>query len=183
MIRAIIGDYRTAVSLSVLVLLKTYLDMIALREGPDAVPASWLILYLSFAMSAVAWFLGVAMIDVVGEQPLWPAIAGYVLSILFYGAVIYVFGFAERLLQAISAIIACGSILTIAFVAEYSILAPFVGTRVAGGIGTLILFWSVPVKGHIVALAIQQHWFVGITIVIAAFILQLGFESAFNVRT
>ena len=166
-----------------LVLLKTYLDMIALRKGPDAVPASWLVLYLSFGMSAVAWFLGIAIIDVLGEQPLWPAIGGYVLSLFFYCAVIVVFGFPNRLLQTLSAIIACGSILTVVFIAEYSLFAPFFGNELAGIIGTLILFWSVPVKGHIVAHAIQQHWFVGITIAIAAFILQLGFESAFNVRT
>ncbi len=156
--------------------------MIALRKGPDAVPASWLILYLSLGLSALAWFLGVALIDVLGEQPFLPALAGYALSLAFYGTVIYVFGFGGRLLQALSAIIACGSLITIVFVAEYLLLAPILGSRAAAALGTLILFWSVPVKGHLVARAIRQHWFVGITIAIAAFILQVGVESAFSAR-
>ena len=46
-----------------LVLLKTYLDIIALRKGPDAVPASWLVLNLSLAILAFAWLFQVSLAD------------------------------------------------------------------------------------------------------------------------
>jgi hypothetical protein len=85
------------------------------------------------------------------------------------------------MLQALSAIIACGSIITMAFVAEYMLVSPLLGEQVAGTVATLIIFWSVPVEGHIIARAIRQHWFVGIVISMVAFILQIGFQSAFAV--
>jgi hypothetical protein len=40
-------------------------------------------------------------------------------------------------------------------------------------VGTLILLWSVPVEGHIIARAIDRPWFVGIIMAIAVFIIQL----------
>ena len=48
----------------------------------------------------------------------------------------------------------------------------------AGLIATLIIFWSVPVEGHIMARAIGQHWFIGIGIAVIAFMLQYGIQSA-----
>lgn len=163
-----------------LTLLRTYVDMIALRKGPDAVPASWLVLCMSILLLVLSSYCAAALIDGVRTQNQLLTYAGYLLGIFFYGAVIYVAGFAGRLLQTISAIIACGSIITLLFVAEYVLFAPLLGDDVAGVVATLIIFWSVPVEGHLISRAIQQHWFVGITVAMAAFILQLGFQSAFN---
>jgi hypothetical protein len=36
----------------------------------------------------------------------------------------------------------------------------------------LILIWSVPVKGHIIARAIDSHWYTGIAIAMTIFITQ-----------
>lgn len=162
-----------------LVLLKTYLDMIALRKGPNAIPASWLVFLLSVAMLAAAWFLQVGLVDDLDSGRLWPAFTGYLLALMFYGAVVYAFGFSARLLQTLSSIIACGSILAVLSAAGIVVLAPLLGADIAGIIGTLIWFWSVPVKGHVVAQAIQQHWFVGITVAVSAFIMRFGVETAF----
>ena len=161
------------------VLFKTYLEMIALRKGPDAIPASWLVFYLSVALLGFAWVVQVAMLDSLGEGRLWPAFAGYLLALFFYAAVVFVFGHPSRLLQTLSSIIACGSILALASVAEYVAMSPLLGADVAGTLSTLIWFWSVPVKGHVIAHAIQQHWFVGVTIAVSAFIMRFGVETAF----
>jgi hypothetical protein len=165
----------------VLTLLKTYADMIALRKGPEAVPASWLILLVTIGMLLISSYCAMALVEGVRMRSYLLTFAGYSLGLLFYGSVIYLSGFRGRLLQALSAIIACGSIITMAFVAEYMLVSPLLGEQVAGTVATLIIFWSVPVEGHIIARAIRQHWFVGIVISMVAFILQIGFQSAFAV--
>jgi hypothetical protein len=63
-------------------------------------------------------------------------------------------------------------LLTVLMVAAYVMLAPFVGTNLASLTAWLILMWSVPVKGHIIARAIEQHWYVGIAIALAIYIMQ-----------
>ena len=42
----------------------------------------------------------------------------------------------------------------------------------------LLLFWSVHVKGHIIARTINREWYVGLVIAIAVFILQYAFSTA-----
>ena len=61
-----------------LVLFKTYLDMIALRRGPDAIPRSWLVLFVSVAMLAGAWSFQVMLIQGLDSSRLWFAFAGIV---------------------------------------------------------------------------------------------------------
>jgi hypothetical protein len=36
----------------------------------------------------------------------------------------------------------------------------------------LILLWSVSIKGHIIASAIDRHWYIGLSIAVAVFVLQ-----------
>ena len=87
------------------------------------------------------------------------------------------------MLQTISAIVACGAIITSLYVIEYLVFKNLFGVEFARLVGILIIFWSVPVEGHIIARATQQHKFVGITIAMAALILQLGFQSAFTANS
>jgi hypothetical protein len=37
---------------------------------------------------------------------------------------------------------------------------------------SLVLLWSVPVEGHILARTIDRHWYVGIVVAMAVFIFQ-----------
>lgn len=103
-------------------------------------------------------------------------LAAYGFGIAFYAAIIFVAGYGHRLLAAISTIIACGSLITLAFVAEMVLLEPVLGGDVAGLLATLIIFWSVPVEGHIIASTIERHWFLGIAIAMLAFIMQYGLQ-------
>jgi len=96
------------------------------------------------------------------------SVAGY----FVYWAVLAAMGFANRLVPTVSCIMACGSILTILMVASFAILSPLVGASVASIIAWLVLVWSVPVKGHIIARAIERHWYVGIAISLAIFVMQ-----------
>ncbi len=53
------------------------------------------------------------------------------------------------------------------------LLLPLLGTVVTGLIANLILLWSVPVEGHIIARAIDRDWYIGILIAVLVFGLQL----------
>ena len=161
------------------VLLRTYLDIITLKKGPEAIPASWLVLAISLAMLGVFWMFQIAAVDGLTMRHIVVAIFGYALALGFYGVIFFLSGYGRRLLPALSSIIACGSIISAVAVAGSLLLSPFVGQGVAADLGTLIWFWSVPVKGHVVARTIEQHWFVGITIAMSALILRLGVDAAF----
>jgi hypothetical protein len=154
-----------------------------LRKGPEHVPDSWLLLALSVAMMVFASLSATALIEALAEQDFRLTFATNLLGLMFYGAVLFVFGFSNRIVRALTCVTGCGAILTMLFVAEFVLFAPFLGTRIAGTVAALIALWSVPVEGHIISRAIQKHWLVGVALAVAAFILQLGFQSAFSARS
>jgi hypothetical protein len=159
------------------------LDIIALRKGPEHVPDSWLLFALSVALMIFASFSATVLIEALAEQDFRLTFATNVLGLVFYGAVLFVTGHSRRIVRALTCIIGCGAILTILFVAEFVLFRPILGAGAAGAIAAVIVLWSVPVEGHIISRAMERHWFVGIAIAVAAFILQLGFQSAFSVRS
>lgn len=151
-----------------------------LRKGPDSIPHSWLVLGLATALLIAASFTAASAIDVISDRNHLLTLLSALLGILFYAAVLIMTGFANRFVQTITAMIACGAILTFLLVAIYVPVEPFLGRQVAGIIADLIILWSVAVEGHIIASAIEQHWLIGVTIAVAVLILQLGLESAFR---
>ena len=52
------------------------------------------------------------------------------------------------------------------------LLRPFVGDRLTDMASGLTLLWSIPVEGHIIARAIDRHWYIGILVAIGVFFLQ-----------
>jgi hypothetical protein len=120
------------------------------------------------------------LIPVGRNQDYLVVIASGAIGLLVYFGVLTVTGYRRRSLQTLTAIIACGSILTLLFVASYVLMQVFLGTRIANMGGTLIIIWSVPVEGHIIARAIQQHWYAGIAIAMFVFIIQVGFQQMFS---
>lgn len=168
---------------AVLILLKTYFEMIALRRGPDAVPASWLVLYVSVGILAVGWFIQVGLAENVDQRSLKVGLFAYLMTLVFFGALIYVYGHPDRMLQALSSIIACGSILALSAALVAELLTPVIGRTGAFIVGSVIWYWSVPVKGYIVARAIQQHWLVGFAFAFSALLLWQGIQSALAIQT
>jgi hypothetical protein len=164
-----------------LLLLKTFFDIIVLRKGPDSVPSSWLIFTASLVMMVLSSYAAIVLIGVEEGRSYLLTFISYALVLFFYAAVVYLSGYSRRMLQTLSSIIACGSIITVLFVASFIVFAPLLGKQFAAFVATLIVFWSVPVEGHIIARAIEQHWFVGIVIAVSAFVLQYGLQAAFSV--
>jgi hypothetical protein len=149
-----------------------------LRKGPQDVPNSLVVLLMSFGMLLFATVTSAVLIKPTGGESILLSFVTSLLGYGFYGSVLMITGFLSRLGQTISSIMACGSILTVLMVFAYVMLSPFLGARIAALVATLVLFWSVPVKGHIIARAINRHWYLGIAISMTIFILQFAIYSA-----
>jgi hypothetical protein len=135
-------------------------------------------LLLSIGLMVLSIFCATTLVPPTGEQSWLALYASIAIGLFGYAGVMLVTGFGRRMLPVLSAIIACGSILNLLFVAEYVLLSPFLGARFAGIVATLIIFWSVPVEGHIIARGIQQHWFAGIVLAMMVFVLQYAFQQS-----
>jgi hypothetical protein len=149
-----------------------------LRKGPQDVPNSLVVMLMSFGMLLFATVTSTVLIKPTGGESVLLSFVTSLLGYGFYGSVLMVTGFLNRFGQTISSIMACGSILTVLMVFAYVMLSPFLGARIAALVATLVLFWSVPVKGHIIARAINRHWYLGIAISMTIFILQFAIYSA-----
>jgi hypothetical protein len=136
------------------------------------VPASPLVLVLAVGLFGIAMLVSGALIQEDSNDSLSLSVAVSVAGYDLYWFVLAVTGYTHRFLQTVTAIMACGSILTIVMVVAFLALNPLLGTAAAAIVAWLVLIWSVPVKGHIIARAIGQHWYLGITIAMTIFILQ-----------
>ncbi len=143
-----------------------------MRKGPEHVPHSVLILTIALALFAVAMFVSEAMVVSAGTGIVLVSVFVSFLGYGLYWIVMAATGFTHRFLPTVSCIMACGSILTIMMVAIFVLLRPVAGNQVAALIAWLVLIWSVPVKGHIIARAINQHWYTGIAIALTIYIAQ-----------
>lgn len=158
---------------NVLPLIKTLFDIALLRKGPEAIPGSMLLLFMAIGLWLFSSLAALVLIDHFDESHFFLGLFSGMVGIVCYAAVVVLGGYSERLLQTVSALIGCGALIFLAFVAEYVLFTPFVGERLTGLVANLILLWSVPVEGHIIARAIDRHWYIGIVIAIAVFALQL----------
>jgi hypothetical protein len=154
-----------------------------LRKGPEHVPGSWLVLLPAVAMMILSIFCANVLMPAESKQNYSVIYASGAAGLLVYSGVLLVTGYGRRLLPVLSAIIGCDSILTLLFVAEYVLLQPFLGVRIASIVAILIMFWSVAVQGHIIARAIQQHWYAGIAIAMVVFIMQFAFQQLLSAIT
>lgn len=123
-------------------------------------------------MLVLTYILTIVLIpvDASGNLP-----ASFLVAVASYGIywmVIFLSGFAHRALPALTAIIACGSLLAILYTLVYAGLSLVAGKEVTETVAWLIIVWSIPVEGHILARTIEQHWFIGIGIALSIFVMQ-----------
>lgn len=156
-----------------LALLATLFDIIRLRKGPDALPHSSLLFLLSIA----AWLLaGAAMIVLTDTLDVRSFILGTFTGMAglgCYAGIVIAAGKRARLLQTLTAVLGCAALLSVIFIAGQVLLSAILSAELANLIVTLILLWSIPVEGHIIARAIDRHWYFGVAFAFAVFIFQL----------
>ncbi len=153
-----------------------------LRKGPEQVPDSWLVFLIALILMQFASFVLATLSNLDDDYNHLLTFITHVLGMGIYAAILLATGFMRRIVPILSAIIACGAILTLLFVAAYVLLNPFLGNDIAVVIATLIIIWSVPVEGHIIARGIEQHWYIGIVIAMIVFTAQYAFQSTMTGR-
>ena len=153
-----------------------------LRKGPEQVPDSWLGFLIALILMQLASFVLATLSNLDDDYNHLLTFITHVLGMGIYAAILAATGFMRRIVPVLSAIIACGAILTLLFVAAYVLLNPFLGNDLAVVIATLIIIWSVPVEGHIIARGIEQHWYIGIVIAMIVFTAQYAFQSTMTGR-
>jgi hypothetical protein len=157
----------------VLPLIRTLFDITLLRKGPEAIPRAWFLFLPIIGLWSFAVLAAVALIDQYDESIVALDSMSAAVGVLCYATVVVASGRGPRMMQTIAAVIGCGALIFMASVAGYFVLHPIVGENVSSLIATLIQLWSVPVEGHIIARAIDRHWYVGILIAMSVFVLQL----------
>ena len=161
-------------------LIQTLVDITFLRKGPEDIPHSALLLYLCVGL----WLAGLVAMTVLvpsaTASAAWISLASWVLGMMIYVSILNVMGRLGRATQTLAALAGCGAMITFAMLAILLLMTPLVGSNPANLGAILVLFWSVPVKGHIIARAIEQHWYVGIAIAMSIFIIQFVFSSTFS---
>jgi hypothetical protein len=155
-----------------LALFATLFDIIRLRRGPDAIPYSWMLCLLSLVMWLFAGLVLTLQIDEMTDRDYIIGTFVGVVGLACYAALVVTAGHTPRLLQVLTAVLGCGALITFMFVVGRVLLTPLIGDNLANVVVTLVLLWSVPVEGHIVARAIDRHWYVGIAVAMAVFIFQ-----------
>lgn len=153
-------------------LVKTLLEIVLLRKGPDSIPRSAVLFVLVVMLWLFSSLAVLALIEQFDESDFLLGLFTALVGTLSYAAVVVFSGHSSRVLQTVSAVLGCGALISLAFVAEFVLFTPFLGQSISGIVAQLILLWSVPVEGHIIARAIDRHWYVGILIAISVFILQ-----------
>ncbi|NNF40783.1 MAG: hypothetical protein HKN64_05345 [Woeseiaceae bacterium] len=168
---------------SLFALVETLFDIVRLRKGPDAIPYSTVL----FAIIVAMWLLaGVIMTLMMAELDARDFIIGTVTGLaglLCYTAIVVLAGYRARLLQAIMALLGCGALISLVFVVGTLVLGPFLSDNLVNFVMSLVLLWTVPVEGHIIASTIERHWYVGVVAAMAIFIFQLFLYSAMDPST
>ncbi len=159
-------------SVNVLPLIRTLFNVVLLRKGPEDIPRSWLVFILVLVLWLFSALAALALIEQFDESDFFLGFFSGTIGLICYATLVVASGRSARLSPTLSAIIGCGALITLIFVAEYVLLLPLLGEIPTGVIANLILLWSVPVEGHIIARALDRHWYIGILIAIVVFALQ-----------
>ncbi len=164
-------------------LLRTLLDIIRLRKGPDAIPYSWILCLLTLTLWLFSSLSMMLLSEGLDDQDFLVGTFTGVVALACYASVVVATNHAPRLLQTATAILGCGALLTFAVVACDVFLTPFLSDSLVRVFVTLILLWSIPVEGHILSRAIGRPRVVGIIVALAVFIFQLYLYSVLNPAT
>ena len=166
-----------------LTLFEILFAIIRLKKGPDAIPYSWLLCLITMTMWLFAGLAMTAISEELGDADFLIGTFTGVVGLACYASIIVLSGHTPRLLQTVTAILGCSAVLSLLFIAGNVFLTSILGESVTNLVVTLILLWSIPVEGHIIARSIDRHWYVGIVAAMAVFVFQLFLYSVLNPAT
>lgn len=163
---------------ALLVLLKTLFDITLLRRGPDVLPAAWLVVVLTLGLWIAGLMLLVLLVPGVAVQRLDTAVLAWAISVALFASMVVVTGFSARLTQALAAIVGTSAVILLMQVVVLAAVQPIAGEGVGRLLVNLLLFWSVFVKGSILAQTINVHQLIGVGISIVIYVVRLYVSTA-----
>jgi len=155
-------------------LLRTFFDIIVLRKGPENLPASSLVLLVAIGLFGLSHFVSAALVRDTQAGDVVLGLASSVLGYVLLWMILAATGHAGRFLQAVSATMGCGAILSILMTGAGTLLVSMLGQRITSAAVWAIIIWSVFVKGHIIARTIERERTVGALMALTIFVIQLG---------
>lgn len=154
-------------------LLKTLFDITLLRKGPQHLPQSLLIFGMAVGLWVMSLLTTIVLVDYIDENSFFTEFLWAIAVLSIYSLIVYLAGFGDRIVQTITAIIGCGALLSVLFAVAYSGLGPLLGRAFLELMVYGFVLWSLSVKGHIVATAINARWYLGALIAASIFFGQL----------
>jgi hypothetical protein len=158
---------------NVLPLIKSLLQILLLRKGPEALPRAPVIVVIVVGL----WLLsGVAILVTVEGYSSRKFLIDILLTafgLVIYALLINAANRAARLQQALSAILGCGALLGLVLVSAESLLPRLLAAEQVQSVVTLIWLWSLPVEAHIIARTIDRQWYIGFFSALVVLFLQL----------
>jgi len=148
------------------------LNITLLKGGPEELPTSTSVLVCAIGLLVFAFAFSAALTPSSGNGDLAVSFLVAVLSYFVYWIILIVSGYGHRMVPTIAAIMACGSILTVLQSVVFVVMSMFASAGTTATVAWLILIWAIPVKGNIIARAIEQHWYAGIAIAMSIFVMQ-----------
>ena len=164
----------------VLTLFITLVDIILLRKGPEDIPRSSVLLVVVVLIWLAAGAAVIASIEILDQTDFVVSLMTAAVAILLYSSVLVFSNKTARLLQTLTAILGCGAVLQLFFVIVRVVFGSLIDENVGALVSYLILLWSVPVEGHIIARATDRYWYVGFLIAFSVFILQIELSNFIN---
>ena len=162
----------------VLPLIQTLTDITLLRKGPESIPRAGVLLVMVLGLWLLSSLFALVFVEHFEEPDFFPAMLIAVIGLSSYALLVIGFGHSDRVLQTITAILGCGALIGIAYVATYTLLRSLAGESATVLGSQLVAWWAIPVEGHIIARAISQHWYVGIVLAFGIYIFQLMLYAA-----
>lgn len=156
--------------------LKTLFDIALMRKGPQHIPRSVVMLLMAVLLWVFARLATLALIRGSNEQIFVVEFFSAFIAICIYAVVVVLAGKNERLLQTITAIVGVSAVMRVVYLIANTLLAPFLGASFMTLVVIATIVWSISVKGHIVANAIERHWYAGLAVALVVTITQIAFE-------
>jgi len=161
-------------------LIQTLFDIVRLRKGPEHIPRSSMLLLMAIALWIFAVLSQTLVIDRRGEADFGYEVLSALIAVICYSVILMTFGKSDRLVQTVTAAFGCSSLLIVALTIGSAV------STLAGSSTLMALFfwtylpWALAVRGHIIARAIDRHWYLGITFAVLIFVLQYIFVIGFR---
>lgn len=158
---------------NVLTLIRTLIEIILLRKGPEALPRARIILVMMVGLWLLSSVVAIVNVESYTTSTFALSLVVTLVGMIIYALLINAAGRIARLEQTLSAIIGCGSILSFVAILSEAVLPHMLGNEQVSAIVTMIWLWSLPVEGHIIARAIDRLWYVGFVAALMVFFVQL----------